>query len=105
VDERWKRTKPCRIEVFFYFNLSHDDHALRVIFRQTDFRRAASLAIDRQEINDTLCFGNAEVRQCTLLPASRCYESEFAEAYADFDLQHAEQLLDGIGLTDQNGDG
>ncbi len=105
MDERWKRTKPCRIEVFFCFNLSRDANALRVIFRQADFRRAASLAIDRQEINDTLCFGNAEVRQYTLLPASRCYESEFADAYADVDLQHAEQLPDGIGLADQNGDG
>jgi len=92
-------------EVFFYFNLSHEDEALREVFREADFRRAASLAIDRQEINDSLYFGNAEVRQYTVLPGSRYFEQEFADAYADFDPEWAAELLDGIGLTDQNGDG
>lgn len=92
-------------EVFFYFNLTHEDEAKRDIFRNVDFRRAMSLGIDRQEINEMLYFGQADVRQFTVLSSSRYFEPEFAEAYIDYDPEAAMAMLDSIGLVDQNGDG
>jgi peptide/nickel transport system substrate-binding protein len=92
-------------EVIFFFNLTHDNTKLREVFREADFRRAASLGINRQEINELLYFGNAQVRQYTVVPSSRYYEPEFANAYVEYDPDEAKRLLDGIGLIDRNGDG
>ncbi|NLM53982.1 MAG: hypothetical protein GX195_03505, partial [Firmicutes bacterium] len=41
----------------------------------------------------------------TVVPSSRYYEPEFANAYVEYDPDEAKRLLDGIGLIDRNGDG
>jgi len=92
-------------EVFFFFNLTHKDPVLRKIFRDARFRRAMSLAINRKEINDSLYFGKAEIRQYTVLSSSAYYEPEFANAYIEYNPEKAKELLDEMGLTDTDGDG
>ncbi len=92
-------------EVFFYFNLSHENADKREVFRDVRFRRAMSLAIDRNELNELLYFGQGVIRQFTVLPSSRYFEQEFADAYVDFDPDKAKALLDDMGLVDLNGDG
>ena len=99
----WPR--PYGSDVVFQMNLTHPDERKRRVFQDVRFRRAMSLAIDRDEINDIVYFGRAVPRQLTVVPSSRYYEPEFARAYADFDPDEASRLFDEIGLLDVDGDG
>ena len=79
-------------------NQTIEDPVLRKIFRDVRFRRALSLAINREEINDMIYFGKGTPRQYTVLPESSYYEEEFAKAYAEYDPEQANRLLDEMGL-------
>ncbi|TET08843.1 ABC transporter substrate-binding protein [Candidatus Aerophobetes bacterium] len=78
-------------------NLTGDD-VLAEILRDVRFRRALSVAIDRDDINEALYFGLAVPRQWTVIPDSKYYEEEFARAYAQYDTEMANALLDEMGL-------
>jgi len=91
--------------VFFMVNHTHEDPTLRKIFQNVKFKRALSLAIDRNEINEVVYFAKGTPRQFTMIPTSKYFEEEFAESYADYDAEQAKQLLEEMGLTDSNGDG
>ncbi len=81
-----------------WVNQNAEDEVLRQIFQDVRFRRALSLAINREEISELCRFGMGEPRQATVLPRSRFYEEEFERAYAEYDLERANQLLDEVGL-------
>jgi peptide/nickel transport system substrate-binding protein len=86
-------------EVVYSFNMTFDkDPVLRDIFSDVRFRRAMSLAMNRDEINDAIFFGHAEPRQATVLPTSKYFKQEYADAYADFDPDQANELLDEMDL-------
>ncbi|MDP6700778.1 MAG: ABC transporter substrate-binding protein, partial [Candidatus Latescibacteria bacterium] len=99
----WPR--PYGSDVILQFNLNHPDRGLREIFQDVRFRRAMSLAINRDEVNDIAYFGQGVSRQLTVVPSSRYFEPEFATAYAEFDPRRAMALLDEVGLIDRDGDG
>jgi len=81
------------------------DPILRDLFRDVRFRRALSLAIDRDEINKVVYLGMATPRQQTVVPSCSFYKKSWATSYAQFDLAKANQLLDEIGLTKRDADG
>jgi peptide/nickel transport system substrate-binding protein len=85
-------------DVNYQLNLTHEDEVLREIFQDVRFRRALSLAINREEINQEIYFGQAKPRQHTVLPISRFYKPEYEEAYIEYDLEAAQALLDEMGL-------
>ena len=99
----WPR--PYGSDVVLQFNLNHPDEGLRRIFQDVRFRRAMSLAINREEINDIVYFGYGVPRQLTVVSASRYFEPEFATAWAEFDPARANALFDEMGLVDRDGDG
>ena len=82
----------------YNLNLTDKDPVLRGLFQDVRLRRAVSLAINREEINDTLWFGKAEPCQFTVIPEALYYEPEFAKSFAEYDLEKANQLLDEMGL-------
>jgi len=86
-------------ETHYSFNLCHKDPVLRKIFRDVRFKRALSLAINRDEINNSLFFGKATPRQSTVLPTHPYYEEKFAKAYAEYNPEKANALLDEMGLN------
>ncbi len=86
-------------------NLTHKDPKLREIFQDVRFRKALSLAIDREDINNKLFFGEALAMQCTVAPVSDYYSDEFANAYAEYNPEKAKELLDEMGMVDINNDG
>ncbi len=92
-------------EVVYMPNQNTEDPVLRKIFQNPKFRRALSLGIDREEINELLYFGEAVPRQFTLHPSSKYYKEEWAEAYAEYDPERANKLLDEIGLKEKDADG
>lgn len=81
------------------------DTTLRDIFRDVRFRRALSLGMDRDEINNVLYFGLATPRQLTVLPTSRYFEQEFADSYIQKDVDEANRLLDEMGLEQRDDQG
>jgi peptide/nickel transport system substrate-binding protein len=79
-------------------NQTAKDPVLRQLFRDVRFRRALSMAINREEINETLFFGLGTPRQWTLIESSSIYEPKYGTAYADYDPDQANKLLDEMGL-------
>jgi peptide/nickel transport system substrate-binding protein len=73
--------------------------------RNVDFRRALSLAINRDEINETVYNGLAVPRAATIASSASYYKPEWAEAYADYDPATANRMLDQLGLTTRDADG
>jgi len=94
-------------------NWSHPDKEIRDLLRNHDFRAALSYAINRERINQIIWDGLGEARQATISPQSWHFNSEegqkvfqeWENSYAEFDLDKAESLLDGIGLVDTDNDG
>jgi peptide/nickel transport system substrate-binding protein len=79
------------------------DQVLREIFRDVRFRKAMSLAINREEANKVAYFGLSYPTQATVLPGSRFYEEKYANASAEYDPDAANSLLDEMGLKwDEN---
>jgi len=92
-------------EIALYPNLNAEDEVWRALNRDVRFRRALSLAIDRDEINEVIFFGLAQPGNNTALPASPLYDEERTELWASYDPDRANALLDEIGLTERNRDG
>jgi len=89
----------------YMLNQTVEDPVLREIFQNYDFHRALSLAMNRDEINDTIYFGKATPRQYTVIDSSKYFEPEFETAYIEYDPDRAKQILDDMGLKDTDGDG
>ena len=90
-------------ENFFQVNLNWEEPELRTVHQDVRYRRALSLAINREEMNQLLFFGSAVPRQMTVLPNSIYFTQEYADAWAQYDVAQANALLDEIGLA-WNGD-
>ncbi len=99
----WRIAKGAHLAL--YPNMTHRDPVWRSLFREADFRRALSLAINRYEINRVIYFGLALEGQNTLLPGSPMYKPAYRESYAQFDIERANALLDGLGLKRRAIDG
>ena len=74
-------------------------------FRDADFRKALSLAINRNQLNERFYFGKAIPMQVTIAPMSDLFKAEYGSAYAQYDPKAANALLDSLGLVDKNNDG
>ncbi|MFW6007251.1 MAG: ABC transporter substrate-binding protein [Halanaerobiales bacterium] len=98
-------SSPFGSSMVFYLNYTHEDPEYRELFQDVDFRRAISLGIDREEINDKVYFGRAEARQVTVPPVNEFYKEEYARSYAEYDPDKANEMLDEIGMVDVDDDG
>jgi len=96
---------PDAADVYVDFNLTAKDPVMREILRDVRFRRAMSHALNREEMNETLRFGLATPRQTTVFPESPYYEEYFEKAYADYDPDEADALLDEMGLDKRDKEG
>jgi peptide/nickel transport system substrate-binding protein len=99
----WQTARGAHLAI--YPNLNATDQVWREVFRDVRFRRALSLAVDRDEINQIMYFGLAHGGNNTVLPQSPLYKPEYRTEWADFDLAKANALLDEMGLTKRSPDG
>ena len=83
-------------------NLNVEDPTWRKLLHDVRFRRALSLAIDRDEINDVVYLGLAQPSADTVLEESPLFKEEFRDAWSSLDTDKANELLDEIGLTERN---
>lgn len=82
-----------------FINQSYPDLKYRELFQKFDFRRALSLAIDRNAVNEIVFLGQGVPRTETVVPASPYYQEDIEAANAEYDPTTAESLLDGLGLA------
>ncbi len=87
-----------QISLTLYPNLTSNDEDWRKLNRDVRYRRALSLAIDRDELNEILFNGFGQ-------PRSVLFKPEHAARWAHHDPKLANELLDEIGLKQRNGNG
>ncbi|MEL7429730.1 MAG: ABC transporter substrate-binding protein [Pseudomonadota bacterium] len=92
-------------QVALFPNLNAADPVWRELNRDVRFRRAISLGINRDEINQSIYFGLATPSANTILPDSGLFKPEFAEAWVSHDISQANALLDEMGLDKRDADG
>jgi peptide/nickel transport system substrate-binding protein len=82
------------------------DAEIGMWLRQKDFRRAMSMGMDRDEINEVLFLGLGTPQNFTPHPSTPMYPGdEWPTFEATLDTAKAIELLDGLGLVDTDGDG
>ena len=96
----WRTVRGSQMAL--YPNLNASDPSFRALNRDPRFRRALSMAIDRDEINQLIYFGLGLPGNQSVLPDSPLYQDGYRERYANFDPDAANALLDEIGLTERN---
>lgn len=82
-------------------NLNYQDPEYRKLFQDVRFRRALSLAIDRELINEVVYFGDARNSNNTVLPRSKFHTQDRETRWTQYDKKEARRLLDAVGLTDR----
>ncbi|WP_209021316.1 ABC transporter substrate-binding protein [Paracoccus ravus] len=99
----WTRTQGSRVALLP--NMTCADPVWSALFRDVRLRRALSIAIDRTEINKALFFGLARESANTVMPESPLYREEYARAWAQYDPDQANALLDQTLLSKPRMDG
>ncbi len=90
----------------FAFNVTSKNLEKRKVFGDVRFRKAMSIAMNRDEINKVVYFGLGKPVQYTAFSPTPSFVSKDLETYAtEFDPAAAKALLDEVGLVDTNGDG
>jgi peptide/nickel transport system substrate-binding protein len=84
------------------FNQTHP--VLGQIFSQKDFRIGMSHAIDRQEMIDSLYFGQGVPRQISPVESSPLYNEQLTTQYLDYDVDQANEALDKV-LPEKDAEG
>ncbi len=90
----------------FAFNVTSEDLEKRKVFGDVRFRKAMSIAMNRDEINEVVFFGLGKPAQYIAFSPTPSFVSEELENYATmFDPAAANALLDEVGVVDKDGDG
>jgi peptide/nickel transport system substrate-binding protein len=92
-------------QIVFYPNLTANDLVWREVMRDVRFRRALSLAIDRDEINEVVYLGMATPANNTVRPPSPFYSDQLRTRWATHDVAHANRLLDDMGMRKRDTQG
>jgi len=82
-----------------------EDPVLTEIVNHPNFVKALSVAIDRSEVNESLYYGLGRAGQQAPIPSSKYYKPAYGEAWAQYDPDLANQLLDEMGLDQRDSDG
>ena len=88
--------------VYLAFNQNSKDPAKREIFQNVAFRRAMSMAINRDEINEIVFAGQGVPSAVTPDPSTSFFRQGWENAWVQFDPDHANRLLDEIGLAERD---
>ncbi|MEZ4866631.1 MAG: ABC transporter substrate-binding protein [Caldilineaceae bacterium] len=98
----WMPNSFCNI----MFNFNSPDPVKHELYNDVRFRRALSVAINREEIIKLIYKGGVFASQVAPMRGEPYHgESELFQSYAQFDPDLANQLLDEIGLTARDSDG
>ncbi len=93
----WRTGKGAHVAL--YPNLNAGDPVWRALFRDRRVRRALSLGLYREEVNEVIYFGLALTGNNSLLPGSPLYDEALRQRWAGYDPEAANALLDEAGLA------
>ena len=93
----WPNASASHTAIFF--NQSYPDAQYRDLFQTFEFRRAMSVAIDRDTINEVAHLGQGVPRTSSVVPDSSFYDPSLEAVNAQFDPALANEILDGLGLA------
>ncbi len=99
----WSNAKGSEMSILP--NLTVKDPVWRELMRDSRFRHALSIGIDRNLLNRVLFFGLGTPGNDTVLSASPLYKAENTTKWTEYDPEKANALLDEIGLTKRNAKG
>lgn len=88
-----------------YMNQSHADPVMRELMQNLDFRVGLSHAINRGEMNEILYLGTGEISHPAGLAGDPYFVEGFGQRYLEYDVDKANELLDGIGLSERDSEG
>jgi peptide/nickel transport system substrate-binding protein len=90
-----------------WFNLSYEaDPIISKLFLTADFRRALSLGIDRDQLNQAFWLGLGTPGSVIPDPKNVYYPGdEYRNLWSTYDLAKANQMLDKLGLDKKGSDG
>lgn len=91
----------------FHLNQSYDaDPEIAKWMKNLDFRHALALGIDRDQLNETFWVGIGTPGSPIPAPDTPQYPGdEYRTLWSTFDPDQANELLDGLGLTEKDGEG
>jgi peptide/nickel transport system substrate-binding protein len=91
----------------FWINQSYDeDPVIGDLLRKRDFRTALKISVDREELKEAVFAGSGEIRDYAPAEGSLFDVGPELRYYdVERDLDRANALLDGIGLTARDSDG
>jgi peptide/nickel transport system substrate-binding protein len=89
------------------FNLNYDaDPEIAKWFSTTDFRRALSLGIDRDQINETFWLGTGTPGSVVPVDTNKYNPGpQYRKLWATLDVKKANEMLDKIGLAKKDAEG
>lgn len=94
-----------QVGVVMMLNLTHQDPTMREIFQNKDFRIGLSVAMNRQDIIDTIAVGQGEPMQVSPAEGQPHYIGEEArKQYTEYDVDMANEYLDRV-LPDKDSNG
>ena len=96
----WQTAKGAHLAL--YPDLNTNDPVYRELLRDVRFRRAMSLAIHRYEINQVVYFRLVQESNNTVLVESPLYKPEYQNDWIQYDIAHANRLLDELGLLERD---
>jgi peptide/nickel transport system substrate-binding protein len=99
--------RPTIAQTTVAFNLTDKDEEKRAVFNDINFRRAMSVAMNRDQINDIAYFGLGKPTQYTGFDADTTpfVTEDLQSSWTQFDPKMAAELLDKAGVVDKNNDG
>ena len=99
--------RPTISQTTFAFNLTDKDVEKRAVFNDVNFRRAMSVAMNRDQINEIAYFGLGTPTQYTGFDGDTTpfITDKLKSSWVQFDPKLAEELLDKAGVVDKNNDG
>ncbi|MBS0519417.1 MAG: ABC transporter substrate-binding protein [Proteobacteria bacterium] len=92
-------------QLALYPNLNAKDETWAKLNRDVRYRRALSMAVDRDELNEVIYTGLAKPSANTIMPRSPLFKPEYAKTWATLNVKLANSLLDEVGLNKRNDEG
>ncbi len=91
--------------LIYWVNPEVKDEKVAAAFKELEFRKALSIALDRNHINEAVFKGLATPAQFAPPMGTPLYDENLSKFAAEYDPEGAKAILDKLGYKDVDGDG
>ncbi|NEU61918.1 ABC transporter substrate-binding protein [Paenibacillus taichungensis] len=97
-------TQPAWSSAGVQLNQTTEDPNLRKLFQDIKFREALSIGVDRNQVSEIVTSGLGEPIQASVPEGVMGYQEGWAQQWAEYDPERANQILDELGLNKRDKD-